>query len=53
MFVILLNFLFSSMGYKKETKGDDIYLVPKENHTHTLIWCHGLGDTGNLVKVNL
>ncbi|EAR82795.2 phospholipase/carboxylesterase family protein (macronuclear) [Tetrahymena thermophila SB210] len=31
--------------YKVEKKGDDIYLIPKGQHTHTLVWMHGLGDT--------
>ncbi|CAI2380528.1 unnamed protein product [Moneuplotes crassus] len=33
------------MGYKEEKKGDDVYLIPEDEHTHTLIWLHGLGDT--------
>lgn len=30
---------------KKGAKGEHIYLIPKTNHTNTLIWMHGLGDT--------
>mmetsp|Transcript_13367 Transcript_13367/g.14993 ORF Transcript_13367/g.14993 Transcript_13367/m.14993 type:complete len:231 (-) Transcript_13367:21-713(-) len=33
------------MSYTEEKKGSDIYLSPVGSHTHTLIWCHGLGDT--------
>lgn len=30
---------------KKGSKGEHLYLIPKDKHTHTLIWMHGLGDT--------
>ena len=39
------------MGYTEETKGEDIYFIPQGDHTHTLIWCHGLGDTGKEIIV--
>lgn len=32
---------------KKGENGQHIYLIPKEKHTHTLIWMHGLGDTAD------
>jgi predicted esterase len=31
--------------YTVEKLGDHIYLNPPGDHTHTLIWLHGLGDT--------
>ena len=31
--------------YKVEKVGEHIYLIPPNEHTHTLIWMHGLGDT--------
>ncbi|KAL4486806.1 hypothetical protein ABPG72_006638 [Tetrahymena utriculariae] len=34
-----------SNKYKVEKKGEDIYLIPKGQHTHTLVWMHGLGDS--------
>lgn len=33
--------------YDRSKKESDIYLTPKKNHTHTLIFMHGLGDSPN------
>ena len=32
-------------GYKIVNKGQDIYMIPKEKHSETIIFMHGLGDS--------
>jgi len=46
----ILSALFgmnSNKSYNIERRGTDIILNPKEGHSHTLIWMHGLGDTAD------
>lgn len=33
--------------YNLIRKGSDVYLNPKGQHTHTLVFMHGLGDTAD------
>ena len=44
--IFLIPKMEASSNYNVEKKNQDIYITPKDgNHTETLIFMHGLGDT--------